>query len=103
MNPAKIKPTGYRVLLKTAVFDKVSKGGIILPEDQVNREQSGAALHEVIAMGPTAFKHEMFDGFKAKPGDTVVTARYPGQEIRSDEEDTYWICNDEDILGVTND
>ncbi len=102
MNPTKIKPTGYRVLLKTAVFDKVSPGGIILPEDDVSREQLGAVLHEVIAMGPTAFKHDMFDGFTAEVGDVVVTASYPGQEIRSEEDDTYWICNDEDILGIQN-
>lgn len=51
----KIKPLGFYVLIEQVKVEEVSKGGIVLPSDLVNKEQEATAVGYVRWIGPTAY------------------------------------------------
>lgn len=51
----KIKPVGYFVLVDITEAEKVTKGGIILHEDTVKKEQMVEETGTIVAFGPTCF------------------------------------------------
>jgi len=51
----KIKPLGFYVLIEMVNVEKTSEGGIVLPDELVNKEQSAVDIGYVRAIGPTAF------------------------------------------------
>ena len=89
------KPVGHRILLRMDKVDDVSKGGIILAPQHVDRQQDSAVLGTVVEVGPDAWydkpSHEW-----AKPGDKVMIAKFGGAAI----DELYRFVNDEDILGI---
>lgn len=50
-----IKPLGFYVLIEMEVVEKTSKGGVILLDDMVNKEQEATNIGYVRAIGPTAY------------------------------------------------
>lgn len=51
----KIKPLGFYVLIEVEVFEEVTKGGIILDRNMVDKEQDATSIGFVRAIGPTAY------------------------------------------------
>lgn len=100
-----IKPVGHRILLKTEVVEKVKDLGngnklFLMSEKEQKRKQAGNNIHTVVAIGPTAYKDDAYQGETwCKVGDKVLTAQYPGQKLHF-EDCTAWFANDEDILAV---
>jgi len=90
----KLKPLADRVVVKPIEREKVSKGGIVLPDTAKEKPQEG----EVVAVGDG----RMSDDGKRLPmdvkvGDIVIYAKYGGTEIKIDEEE-YMILRESDIL-----
>ena len=90
----KLKPLADRVVVKPIERERVSKGGIVLPDTAKEKPQEG----EVIAVG----EGRMSDEGKRLPvdvnvGDVVIYAKYGGTEIKIDEEE-YMILRESDIL-----
>ena len=87
----KLTPLADNVLLKHMEAEEKTASGIIL--STANKEKS--VIAEVIAAGPGT------DDVKVtvKRGDTVVTGKYAGQELKLDGED-YVIVKMADILAV---
>lgn len=90
------QPLGDRVLVKPLETEENAIGGIILPDSAKEKPQTA----EVIALG-TGGKDE--DGnvktFTVKVGDTVLTPKYGGSDIKLDGVD-YQIMREEDLLGI---
>jgi len=89
-----MKPLADRVVVKPIEREKVSKGGIVLPDTAKEKPQEG----EVVAVGDG----RMSDDGKRLPmdvkvGDIVIYAKYGGTEIKIDEEE-YMILRESDIL-----
>jgi co-chaperonin GroES (HSP10) len=97
-----IVPTGHHVLVEVQKVEKKTAGGIIIPDDRVERDQCSANKGKVIALGPNAFRD--FGGNPwCKIGDTVIFPKYSGLEYKSEskeDETLYRILNDEDIKSV---
>lgn len=96
-----IQPAGHRVLVKVEEAEKVTKGGIFIPDNVQDRNTEASTIGEVVAIGPNAWVG--FDDGKpwAKVGDRVAFAQYGGKKITDPEtEETFRILNDEDILAV---
>lgn len=98
----KLRPAGHRILVKLKDVEQKSKGGIILASDTDVRAQRYATQEaEVIELGQTAYK-AFDDGTPwVKVGDTVLIAKYSG-ENREDPEtkEIFRIINDEDVIGT---
>ncbi len=89
-----LKPLADRVVVKPIERERVSKGGIVLPDTAKEKPQEG----EVIAVG----EGRMSDDGKRLPmdvkvGDIVIYAKYGGTEIKIEEEE-YMILRESDIL-----
>lgn len=99
-NESGILPTGGHVLIFPDVVEQKTKGGIFLPDTTRATEQRAATMGTVIAIGPGAWR-DIDDGDPwAKLGDHVSYARYAGVEMQGQDEKSYVLINDNDILAV---
>ena len=92
----KVKPLGDRVLVEPIEEAETKKGGIIIPDSAKEKPQES----KIIALGTGKTDD---DGkkvpFEVKKGDTVLTNKYGGTEIKLDGVE-YKILNQDDILAV---
>ena len=90
----KLRPLADRVVIKPIEREKVSKGGIVLPDTAKEKPQEG----KVIAVGEGRLSD---DGKRipmdVKVGDIVIYAKYGGAEIKIDDEELI-ILRESDIL-----
>ena len=91
-----IKPLGERVVVKVSEQDMKTASGIVLPDTAKEKPQQG----EVVAVG----KGKILDSgalapMDVKKGDTVLFAKYSGNEVKVDGVD-YLIIRQSDILAI---
>lgn len=77
------EPVGNYVIVQLRSHKKVTKGGLILPEETQDVERDNTQAAKVVSIGPTAFKHrytgEDFTGGNwYKVGDFVRAPKYGG-------------------------
>jgi chaperonin GroES len=87
----KIKPLADRVLVKPALAEEKTVGGIIIPDSAKEKPLKG----EVMAAGSGTKDEEMV----VKTGDAVLYGKYAGTEIEWEGE-TYLIMRQSDILAI---
>jgi len=87
----KIKPLADRVLVKPAVAEEKTLGGIIIPNSVKEKPLKG----EIVAVGNGTKDEEMV----VKAGDSVLYGKYAGTEIELDGE-TYLIMRQSDLLAI---
>ena len=103
------KPTGWRLLVLPFKMKEKTKGGVILAETTLERQQVGSQCGLVLRMGPDCYKDKerYADGPWCKEGEWVMFARYAGSRIKieggeirllNDDEVLATIKNPEDIL-----
>jgi len=89
-----LKPLADRVVVKPIEGEKMSKGGIVLPDTAKEKPQEG----KVIAVGEGRLSE---DGKRlpmdVKVGDIVIYAKYGGTEIKIEDEE-FMILRESDIL-----
>ncbi|MBR4270407.1 MAG: co-chaperone GroES [Clostridia bacterium] len=94
----KIVPLFDKIVIKPVEAEKVTAGGLILP----NTNQEKPQIAEVIAVG----NGETFDGKTQKMqvavGDKVLYPKYAGSEFKFDGVD-YVILSQSDLLGKIKD
>lgn len=79
----KIKPVEFKILIKVDVVETITKGGIILPESSVDRQQIAQEAGEIIAMGEMACSEpEIWGTNPPQVGDRVVFSKYAGATIQ---------------------
>ena len=103
------KPTGCRLLVLPFQMSEKTKGGLLLGQDTLERQQVASQCGNVLAMGPDCYKDTKRypQGPWCKTGDWVMFARYAGSRIKieggevrllNDDEVLATIKNPEDIL-----
>ena len=102
VNLSGIKPIEFNVLVRQKEVEAVTKGGIIRPEINKEREQAAAIEGEIIAVSPMAFGYEKWpEGTEPpKPGDCVFFAKYAGMKVTGRDGIEYLIVKDKDITSV---
>ena len=103
------QPTGWRILVLPFKINEKTKGGIIMGQDTIEKQQVASQCGNVLAMGPDCYRDK--DRYKQGPwckvGDWVMFARYAGSRIKieggevrllNDDEILATIKNPEDIL-----
>lgn len=116
----RIKPCGYFVLIDVTPVEKMSPGGIALPDSLTTLEQMAAETGRVLAIGPTAYigmrgcmeediertglpAHKLWG---IDVGDRVEFRKFDGKPVDrpSNEEDKFLrYIPDTNILGVISD
>tara|TARA_R110000737_G_scaffold124252_1_gene156453 strand:+ start:149 stop:580 length:432 start_codon:yes stop_codon:yes gene_type:complete len=103
------QPTGWRILILPFKMGEKTKGGILMGQDTLEKQQVASQCGNVLAMGPDCYQDK--DRYKQGPwckvGDWVMFARYAGSRIKieggevrllNDDEILATIKNPEDIL-----
>lgn len=102
---AGIRPVGYNVLIAVKTAEEVTKGGIILPEDHIDKKEGDAEYGRIISISDMAFTGGDWALLEEKPkcDDVVFFQRYQGREVKGDDGKAYRLIPDEAIYGVKAD
>jgi chaperonin GroES len=92
----KIRPLHDRVIIKRMEEERVSAGGIVIPDTATEKPVRG----EVVAVGNGKI---LEDGsvrpIAVKAGDKVLFGKYSGTEVKIDGQELL-VMREEDIMGV---
>ena len=77
------KPTGWRLVVLPFKMKEKTKGGLIIGQETLEKQQVGSTCGLVLAMGPHCYDKEKFpEGPWCKKGDWIIFARYAGSRIK---------------------
>ena len=95
------QPTGWRMLVLPFKMKNKTKGGVILAEDTMERQQVASQVGLVMAMGPQCYKDkERYpEGPWCKEKDWIMFARYAGSRIKI-EGGEMRLLNDDEVLAT---
>ena len=95
------QPTGWRMLVLPFKMKDKTKGGVILAEDTLERQQVASQVGLVMAMGSQCYKDkERYpEGPWCKEKDWVMFARYAGSRIKIDGGEMR-LLNDDEVLAT---
>ena len=95
------QPTGWRMLVLHFKMKDKTKGGVILAEDTLERQQVASQVGLVMAMGPQCYKDkERYpEGPWCKEKDWIMFARYAGSRIKI-EGGEMRLLNDDEVLAT---
>jgi co-chaperonin GroES (HSP10) len=97
------RPCEFNIVVELDPTEEVTKGGIILPNDKVERDKLGAEEGTLIAVSPLAFSYaspsEWGDHEKPRIGDRVMVKRYDGV-LREKDGKSYRIVPDKSLVAV---
>lgn len=97
-NESGIEPLGHRVLLKPILTERVTEGGIVIPEVSAEKEDKAQIRAVVVAYGPTAWKAEGLGGVPwARTGEKVVIGKYAGVFLKGKDGVNYRVVNDDEL------
>jgi chaperonin GroES len=98
------QPTGWRILVLPFKMEEKTKGGLIMNETTLEKQQVGSQVGNVLAMGPESYKGARFEksGPWCKLGDWVVFARYAGSRIQIEGGEVR-LLNDDEVLATVKD
>lgn len=92
----KIRPLHDRVIVRRKEEERMSAGGIVIPDSATEKPIQG----EVVAVG----KGKILENGEVRPldvkaGDVVLFGKYAGTEVKVDGE-TLLVMREEDLMGV---
>lgn len=87
----KVTPLHDRVIVEPMEIEKVSKGGIIIPDAAKEKPVKGRVISAGIG--------KKDEPITVKKGDTVLYGKYAGSEIEIDDK-KYLIMRESDILAI---
>lgn len=99
------RPVEFKVVVELDPIEEVTKGGIILPGEKVERDKLAYEEGTLVAVSPFAFTYEPNglgwpeDRPAPKVGERVMIERYAGL-LREKGGKNYRIVNDKNIVAV---
>ena len=98
------EPTGWRLIVLPFKMDERTKGGIIMNESTLEKQQVASQCGNVIAMGDACYvdKERYPNGPWCAVGDWVVFARYAGSRIEIDGGEVRLLNEDEILATIKN-
>ena len=92
----KLRPLHDRVIVKRLEEEKVSAGGIVIPDNVAEKPIRGKVL--AVGNGKILDSGEQ-RSLDVKVGDTVLFGKYSGTEVKVDGDEVL-VMREEDIMGV---
>ena len=95
------QPTGWRIMVLPFKMKEKTKGGLVLAETTLEKQQVASQCGLVLAMGPQCYKDkERYpEGPWCKVQDWVMFARYAGSRIKI-EGGEIRLLNDDEVLAT---
>ncbi len=96
MKKLKIRPLHDRVIVKRLEEEKMSAGGIVIPDTASEKPSRG----EIIAVGNgKVLENGEIRTLDVKKGDQILFGKYSGNEVKVDGVE-YLVMREDDIMGV---
>ncbi len=96
MKKLKIRPLHDRVIVKRLEEEKLSPGGIVIPDTASEKPVQG----EVIAVGNgKILENGEIRALDVKKGDRILFGKYSGNEVKVDGVE-FLVMREDDIMGV---
>jgi chaperonin GroES len=93
-----IQPLHDRVVIKRMEEERLSAGGIVIPDTATEKPIKG----EVVAVGEgKVLDNGTLRTLKVKKGDKVLFGKYSGTEVKLDGTD-YLVVREDDIFAILN-
>ena len=103
-NESGIRVVEYNVLVKPVEVEAKTKGGLLLADSIVEKEEFGRMEGHLVGVSPMAFKNSDWpadaEALKPQVGDKVIFSRYGATEITGRDGGKYWLMKDTTICGV---
>ena len=95
------QPTGWRIMVLPFKMKEKTKGGIVLAETTLERQQVASQCGLILAMGPQCYadKERYPEGPWCKVNDWIMFARYAGSRIKI-EGGEMRLLNDDEVLAT---
>ena len=91
-----IRPLHDRVVVRRLEEEKMSPGGIVIPDSATEKPIQG----EVVAVGNgKILENGEVRGLDVKAGDKILFGKYSGTEVKIDNEELL-VMREDDIMGV---
>ena len=92
----KIRPLHDRVIVRRKEEERMSAGGIVIPDSATEKPIQG----EIVAVGKgKILENGEVRALDVKEGDKVLFGKYAGTEVKVDGE-TLLVMREEDLMGV---
>jgi len=93
-----IRPLHDRVVIKRMEEERMSSGGIVIPDTAAEKPIKG----EIVAVGEgKPLDNGQIRALKVKVGDKVLFGKYSGTEVKLDGTD-YLVVREDDVFAVLN-
>ena len=91
---------GTHILVKPSEPETQTAGGIVLPDEHVDRLKHSATDGEIVAMSPWAFRSDDWPTEAPRPqvGDRVVFRKYGGVKVEGGDGSEYRLLEEDEIL-----
>lgn len=99
----------WRIVLQIPQPPETSAGGIVMPEEYIDRKEFGSYVGYVIDMGPLCYTAVTRSGIdlrnakKVKIGDWAHFGKHDGEKFRTRDGTLFVVLADTQILGRVND
>lgn len=105
MNKSGIKPCEFNVLVRQDNVDPVTKMGLHMPEEHLERLKHGQTRGVIVAVSPLAFNEDVWpEGVeKPKPGQKIAFAKHAGTFVTGNDEEEYRVIKDKDVVALIED
>ena len=91
-----LKPLQDRVLVQRVDSEKVTAGGIVIPDAAAEKADQGV----VLAVGPGKYdEHGVLHAVAAQPGDRVLYSKFAGQTVKVDGQENL-VLKEDDIMAI---
>lgn len=102
MNTSGWKAFEFKVLVEPRDIEKTTKGGLILADETIEKDQFKRQEGILVDVGPMAFSWaEWPEGVeKPKPGARVMFSKFTADALTGKDGKTYWIMNDKSIMAI---
>lgn len=101
-NESGIRPVEYNCLIYQDPVETKTRGGLIKPDELIERDKHAQTRGTLVAVSPMAFAFDDWpDGLdKPQPGQRVVFARHAGTFTEGLDGKEYRVVKDRDIVAV---
>lgn len=98
------KPVGYKLLIATVEVSEKTKGGVFIPDQLKQAEQTASIIGFVLAVGAEAYSDtsKFPDGPWCKEGDFVIFRAYSGTRFKVLGRE-FRLINDDTVEAVVDD
>lgn len=101
-NTTGLSPCEFNVIVEQDAVEEKTKGGILLPDNEIERAKHRQTLGTIRAIAPLAFNEDVWPGGVERPqiGQRIAFALHAGTFINAPDGTEYRVIKDKDVVAL---